>query len=57
MKNEINDLINKLKENIEFYNNKSKKIIKQNENRNYKTLNGINEFINYDKEIINDIKK
>jgi hypothetical protein len=60
LKCDIDDIINKLKnieDNIEKYFDISFKLISNNKNRNYETLNNINEFINYNDIVIKDIKE
>jgi len=57
--NNINEIINKLeeiKENMLIYYNKSDKIINNRNNINYKKLENIKEFNNYNNKIIKDIK-
>jgi len=59
LKKEINEMILKLKNiinNIEIFKYMSN-YVNKNENRNYEILNNKNEFINYNKKIINDIKE
>ena len=60
LNNEVKEIINKLKEimkNLEIYYKISNNYINNRENRNYEILQKMNQFIDYNKEVIKEIKE